>query len=165
MKIETTWISKTRGIVKSGYYEDCEDFSTLPPEKIQAICAFCYYDGKFVIVKNETYWEPISGHMEEGESPEETLIREVKEESNMKVLKYFPLGYLYVNDGDFFQVQYLCLVEPYGPFVSGPDGGVTENMMIYLEEMPEYLSKNDTSNLTLSRCKTVLEKVKIDNKL
>jgi len=163
MKIETSWISKSAGNKRTGFFEDKDNFSNLPKEKIKSICAFCYCDGKFVIVKNTSNilrnWEPVSGHIEQGESPEEALVREVQEESNMKVLKHFPLGYLYIREVDIYQVQYLCLVEPYGPFISDPDGGVTEIKLVDYSEMAEYFDKNDTSRLTLTRCKEVLDKV------
>ena len=158
MKIETTWVSKTKEVVKTGYYEDSDDFSNLPQEKIGSICAFCYYDGKFVLVNNGPLWEPVAGHVEKGESSEEALIREIQEESNMRVLKSYPLGYLYVNEGDFYQTQYLCIVEPYGPFVSDPDGGVTAIQLVDFSEIPNILDKDDTSRITLNRCESVLKK-------
>ena len=102
MKIETNWISKKTGEMVYAYYEESDDFSNLPQEKIGSVCAFCYCDGKFVLVNNEGNWEPVAGHVEKNESPDEALIREVKEESNMKVLKYFPLGFQYSHGEDFY---------------------------------------------------------------
>lgn len=164
MKTDLNWISKTAKNKRSGYYEDCDDFSKLPAEKIQAVCAFCFCGNKFVLVKNGKFWEPVAGHIEKGESPEEALIREIKEESNMKVLKYFPLGYLYVAEADFYQVQYLCLVEPYGPFVEDPDGGVTEVKLVDFAEVSKILEPADTSHATLKRCEEVFKEIKIDKK-
>lgn len=163
------WISKSKGLPKTGYYKDADDFLNLPQEKVLAICAFCYYDGKFVLVWNGSNirknWEPVAGHVEKDETFEEALIREIKEESNMKVLKFWPLGYLYVQEGDFYQAQYLCQVEPYGPFISDPDGGVTEIKLVDFAEIDGYLTKDDTSRSTLSRCAEVWEKLKLDKKL
>jgi 8-oxo-dGTP pyrophosphatase MutT (NUDIX family) len=152
MKKELNWISKTGKHERSGYYEEADDFSQLPTEKIKAVCAFSYCDGKFVIVKNGEYWEPVAGHVEMGETPEEALIREVQEESNMKVLKYFPVGYLYIREVDVYQTRYLCLVEPYGPFVSDPDGGVTAIKLVPSEDFAKYISATDSALLTVDRC-------------
>lgn len=163
MRKEISWTSKSKGLPRTGYYEDADDFSTLPTEKIKAICAFCFCKGKWVIVYNGSNlirnWEPVAGHIEEGETPEQALIREVKEESNMKVLKHFPLGYLHINEVGLIQAQYLCLVEPYGPFVSDPDEGVSEIKLVNFEEMDKYFIPEDTSRLTLDRCKEVFEKI------
>ena len=159
MRKETSWISKSKKEQRTGYYEDCDHFSGLPQEKIQAVCAFSFYGNKFVLVKNDPHWEPVAGHVEKGESPEEALVREIKEESNMKVLKYYPIGYLYIREVDIYQAQYLCLVEPYGPFVSDPDGGVTANILVDFSDIPKYLDKGDTSNLTLDRCWSVFKKI------
>ncbi len=105
-----------------------------------------------MIVKNGEYWEPVAGHVEMGETPEEALIREVQEESNMKVLKYFPVGYLYIREVDVYQTRYLCLVEPYGPFVSDPDGGVTAIKLVPSEDFAKYISATDSALLTVDRC-------------
>ncbi|MFA7252686.1 MAG: NUDIX hydrolase [Candidatus Paceibacterota bacterium] len=160
MKVNLSWISKTAKNKRSGYYKDSDDFSDLPQEKILAVCAFSFYGDKFVLVKNHGRWEPVAGHVEKGEGHVEALIREIKEESNMKVLKYFPLGYLYVEEKDFYQAQYLCLVEPYGPFINDPDGGVTEITLVDFSEVPKMLGPDDTSRATLKRCEEMFKKVR-----
>jgi len=157
MKIETSWISRTTGKKAYAYYEECNNFFSLPKEKMKSVCAFCYLDGKFVIVKNRGRWEPVAGHMEVGESPEETLVREVKEESNMKVLEYFPIGYLYTHGEDIFQPRYFCIVEPYGPFISDPDGDVSEIKLIDADEILKYIGRKDTSLLMKDKCLQILK--------
>jgi len=81
-----------------------------------------------VIVHNSKKddWGLIGGTVEDDETIEETLIREIKEESNMKVLSYKPIGYQKVTDTrgiqkTFYQLRYFVIVEPYGPFESYPD--------------------------------------------
>ena len=140
--------------------QECDDFSTLPQEKIGAVCAFCYYDGKFILVKNEELWQPVAGHVEEGETAEQALTREIKEESNTQLLKSYPLGYFYVSEGDFYSNWYLCEVKPYGPFVSDPDGGVTEIMFVDFKDITKYLSPDDIGNLLLKKCEEVWKKMK-----
>lgn len=157
MKTELKWISKTAGNNRTGFHDDTDDFSNLPQEKIKAVCAFCYYDGKYVIVKNGPHWEPVAGHVEAGETNEQALIREIKEESNMKVLKYFPVGYLYIKEVDIYQARYLCLVEPYGPFVSDPDGGVTEIKLVRPEDIVKFVDPQDTALLMTEKCLEIVE--------
>ena len=160
MKTEVSWISKSAGHKRTGFYEDTDDFSKLPMEKIGAICAFCYYDGKYVIVKNGPNWEPVAGHVELGETPEQALIREIHEESNMKVLKYFPVGYLYIREVDVYQTRYFCEVIPYGPFVSDPDGGVTEIKIIEPSDISKFVKLEDNSLLMVPKCLKILEDIK-----
>ena len=156
MKKELDWISKSGKNKRSGYYEETDDFSQLPSEKIKAVCAFCYYDNKFVIVKNGPYWEPVAGHIEEGETPEQALIREIKEESNMKVLKYFPIGYLYIREVDIYQTRYLCFVEPYGPFEMDPDGGVTEIKLVSPADIVNVIDWKDSTLLMKDKCMEII---------
>lgn len=152
MRKELNWISKTTGKEKRGYYEDADDFSSLPIEKVKSVCAFCLYDGRFLIVKNEGRWEPVAGHVEKGEDLQTALEREIKEESNMKVLKTFPIGYFYGQEEDIYQTRYLCLVEPYGPFVADPDGDVTEIKLVKESEILDHVHWKDTALLMRDKC-------------
>jgi len=137
-----------------------DNFSDLPQEKIGAVCAFCYYDGKFILVKNGGLWQPVAGHVEEGETAEQALTREIKEESNTQLLKSYPLGYFYVSTDDYYSTWYLCEVIPYGPFVSDPDGGVTEIIFVDFNEITKYLAPDDIGNLLLKRCEEVWRNMK-----
>lgn len=63
--------------------------------EILSIHAYCFYNDKLVVVyvDNKGYWTPPGGGIEQGESVEEAVIREVKEETNMKVLRQEIIGY------------------------------------------------------------------------
>jgi 8-oxo-dGTP pyrophosphatase MutT (NUDIX family) len=157
MKIETSWTSKRTGKKVVAFYEDTDSFDSLPAEKIKSVCAFCIYNNKFVIVKNEGNWEPVAGHVEPGESLEESLIREVKEESNMNIIRFYPIGYLYTYDQDIYQARYLCIVEPYGPFVSDPDGGVTEIKIIDMAEIKSYFNWGEVDERIKDRISEIIK--------
>ena len=77
-------------------------------------------------------WTPIGGHVEAGESYEEAAIREVQEESNMKALTLEFIGVqdVYEAGGICRQARFFCVAEPYGPFVSDPDGDIVEIKLI-----------------------------------
>lgn len=156
MKVETSWTSKKDGKLIKGFYEDVDDFSHLPKDKVRSVAAFCYLNGQILIVKNEGNWEPVAGHVEAGESLEEALVREVKEESNMKVLKSFPVGYLYTYDHDIYQARYLCVVEPYGEFLKDPAGEVTEIKPVKPAEIFDYVKWVDTSRLMADKCQKII---------
>lgn len=54
MKIETKWISKKTGLEVHAFYEETDDLSVLPQEKIKSVCAFCCVNKQFVVVKNHS---------------------------------------------------------------------------------------------------------------
>ncbi len=115
------------------YYEN-DTFEHLPQDRIKQAYAIAFNKDKFLLVNNITKpgsYTPVGGSVEEGENPNDTLIREIQEESNMKVLEYKLLGYQKVTDTSgvekpYYQLRYFAIVEPYGPFISDPAGKVTE---------------------------------------
>ena len=56
---------------------------------------------------NEGKWIGIGGHIENGESPEQALVREVKEETNLRINTYQFRGILYFINGDYEEMIYL----------------------------------------------------------
>jgi len=127
-------------------YEEVDSFSHLLQERVKQCYGVCFCGDKFLIVNNVDrpgYFALIGGSVEEGEHPDDTLIREIKEESNMKVLHYQPIGYQKVVDTrgiqePFYQLRYFCIAEPYGPFESDPAGKVTEVVMTDYENYKKY---------------------------
>ena len=115
-------------------YHDVDSFEDLPKEKCKQAYGIAFHDDKFIIVNNiKKPWSytPVGGSVEKGEHPDDALVREIQEESNMKVLEFKPIGYQKVIDTSgseepYYQLRYFCIVEPYGPFESDPAGKVTE---------------------------------------
>ena len=116
-------------------YWDVASFNDLELEKIRQIYGVCFYSGKMVVVlngKNGT-WGLVGGTREIGEAIEETLVREIKEESNTKVLSWKPVGVQQVTDPDgkiYYQLRAMCLVEPIADFKIDPAGTITEVRLI-----------------------------------
>lgn len=84
--------------------------------KCQQVYGVCFYHDEMLIVRGEN-WGLVGGHIEHNETFEETLIREVQEETNTKVMKYFPIGVQEVTNSDaktLFQLRCLAIVEPIG---------------------------------------------------
>ncbi len=76
-------------IYKFRYYESA-NYSNLDLAKITQIYGVCFYQDQMVIVLNgkKKTWGLVGGKPEKDESIEQTLEREVQEESNMQVLKW-----------------------------------------------------------------------------
>lgn len=127
------------------YYET-DSFDHLPQDEITQCYGISFVGDKFLVVNNiekPGSYTPAGGSREKGEHPDDTLIREIQEESNMKVLEYKPIGYQRVIDTSgiqkpYYQLRYFCKVEPYGPFVSDPAGKVTEVLEVDLSNYKSY---------------------------
>lgn len=122
-------------------YEDCNDFSILPKEQCTQIRSVCFCDGKMVIGLHGDGWAPIGGTIEAGETPEQTLAREVLEEANMEVIEQVPVSYQKVTDKEgksVYQLRGWCRAKPKGIFVADPDHGVKEIKLIEPKDYKQY---------------------------
>lgn len=137
-------------------YGDADSFDDLPKELVTQHYGVCFYGDKIVVgwqPKGER-WSLLGGKIEPGETFDEALVREVREESNMRVLEHRPIGYQKVIklDGSFiYQIRSKCIVEPIGEFVSDPAGGVTEIKLIDVSEWDEYIDWGDVGRRILER--------------
>lgn len=143
------------------YYET-DSFSHLSNNKTRAVHGFCFYNSKLVIVWSDKkgYWTPPGGAVEKGETPEEAIIREIKEESNMRVIKHIPIGYIEVNELDGSIVTHtrsFCIVEPYGPFISDPDGDINKIDLIDPKGYKEYFDWGECGDCIINRALELLE--------
>jgi 8-oxo-dGTP pyrophosphatase MutT (NUDIX family) len=87
---------------------------------ISQVTGYCVDDvGRILIVKNKRGWGFPGGHPEPGESPEDTLRREVIEEANVSLKKPEIIGYMEVRDPQngsvegthYVQLKYLAEIE------------------------------------------------------
>ncbi len=147
-------------------YSDCDDFSILPVEQCRQTYGVCFCGDKIVIgyggVKQN--WGLIGGTIEAGETFDQTFEREIQEESNMKVIKKLPVGYQKVidtRDGKaIYQLRYVAIVEPYGPFVSDPAGSITEIKLIDPREVKKYFDWRRIGDRIIERSCELLPKLK-----
>ena len=83
------------------------------------VLAYIKKDDKFLMLFrnkkehdiNKGKWIGIGGHIEEGESKEQALVREIKEETGLDVLHYLYRGELLFINNDFEEIMYLYLVD------------------------------------------------------
>ena len=155
MTINSTFTHKGR-VLKVKYY-DLDSFSSLPYAKCQQVYGVCFYKDKMVIVSGEGTsggWGLVGGHIEKGETYDKTLRREVREETNMRVLKSYPIGVQEVTTPDgkvVFQLRYCAIVEPLGKFEKDPAGSVTEIKLINSEDYKKYFDWGEIGERIIQR--------------
>ncbi|MFZ2522205.1 MAG: NUDIX hydrolase [Minisyncoccia bacterium] len=142
MQIKSQFTDK-EGKLAEVTYKDVDSFDHLLDKKVTQTYGVCFIEDKIVIVysiKGGGHWVLPGGSIEKGETFEECLKREIQEESNMKVLSFAPIGYQEVHfDGKIFnQLRYFCIVEPYGDFVSDPDGAINKIKLIDPKDYKQY---------------------------
>jgi len=154
MDIESTLTNRSNQTLRVIYRED-DPLKDLDGKILQCVHAFCLYKDTLVIVyaDNKKYWTPPGGGIEPGESFEEAVVREVKEETNMKVLHQEFIGYqdVYEPNRIVRQTRSFCIVEPFGDFVSDPDGDITEIKMIKPEHYKQYFDWGKVGDRLMER--------------
>ena len=143
MEIKSTTTDKLGKVMDIIYVED-DPLNNFDGRIMDGVRAHCFCNGKFVLVHSTNngrdHWTPPGGGIEKGENFQEAIDREIKEETNMKVLKQGMIGYLdFYKDGKILrQVIPVCIVEPYGDFVSDPDEDITEIKLIDPKDYKQY---------------------------
>ncbi|MEK9182044.1 MAG: NUDIX domain-containing protein [Patescibacteria group bacterium] len=148
-------ISNLDGSMTQIIYNDADSFDFLDKSKVKQVYGVCFFEGKMLIVFNgkRKAWGLVGGSIEAGESFEECLKREVKEESNMQVLSSVPVGYQAVTIGDntIYQLRYACAVRPIDSFVADPDNAITEIKLIDPLSYKEFFDWGEIGNRIIKR--------------
>ena len=165
MKKEIKSLMKTRQMGTLPYtYQDLDSTDEIKNIKVDGVHAYCFCEGKLVLVYSDKkgYWTPAGGAIEKGESIEEAVIREIKEETNMRVLKQKIIGYQEVFEPDRIHVQTrsICIVEPYSPFISDPDGDITEIKLIDPKDYKKYFDWGEVGDYIMQRALELLKELK-----
>lgn len=154
MKIKSHLINRSGQKLDLIYRED-DPLNNLDGKILQAVHAICFCGDKLVVVYAEAkgYWTPPGGGIELGESYEEAVMREVKEETNMKVLSQKLIGYqdIYEPDRIVRQTRSVCIVEPYGPFIKDPDGDITEIKLVDSRDYKKYFDWGEVGERIMER--------------
>ncbi|HEY4518692.1 MAG TPA: NUDIX hydrolase [Candidatus Paceibacterota bacterium] len=142
MEIKSELTNKSGQIIKV-VYREADPNVDLGEARLQGVHAFCFCGDKMLVVyaKNKGYWTPPGGGREPRETYQEAVVREVKEETNMRVIHQELIGYqdVYELDGRVNrQVRSFCIVEPYGEFTHDPDGDITEIKLIDPQDYKKY---------------------------
>lgn len=156
MEIKSTIKSRLSGIVPV-VYRDIESLEELDGRTVHGVHAYCFCGDELVIVYSDMkgYWTPPGGGVEQGETIEDAVVREVLEETNMRVLKQRIIGYQDISDPHRVttQTRSVCIVEPVGPFVADvdPEGDVTEIKLIDPKDIKKYFDWGEVGEHILER--------------
>ena len=156
--LTNTYTDKT-GVSYRFEYTQADSFEDLPQGACSQVYGICFHNDKMLVVNNilkPDSYTPVGGSVEEGEYPDDALVREIQEESNMKVLHFRPIGYQKVTDlsgliNSYYQLRYMCIVEPCGPFISDPAGKVTKVLEIDPEEYKRYFDWGEIGDAIIER--------------
>lgn len=150
-------------LYKFRYYE-LGNYDKLDPKKIKQIYGVCFYQDQMVIVLNgkKKTWGLVGGKPKDGENIEQAFEREVKEESNMQVLKWRPIGVQEVTDPDgrsYYQLRVACKVKPLGDFTSDPADTITEVKLIDPKDYKTYFDWGEIGEKIINRASQIKSKL------
>lgn len=153
MQIESTITNKQGETFKSIYHEGEDPTENLDGVILSGSGGHCFYGDKLVIVKSGNEWGFPGGAIEQGETWQEAIVREVKEESNMKVLHQELIGYqdFFMKKHSLRHVISFCIVEPYGNFETDPDNDITEIKLIDPKDFKQYINWGEIGDRIMER--------------
>jgi len=106
-------------------------------------------DGRVLVAKDRRDWGLPGGTLEEGETPQQALIRELDEEVNIDVLTCRPLGVQKLHYPDnpnkdegerFYQSRWVVIISKIKPRAPDPcDGRVFKRKFIHPTEFNDYV--------------------------
>ncbi len=148
---------------------DAENFEGVPDELILKAHAVCFNNGKMLLVNHSEWdiWGIPGGTRELGESLEQTLKREIEEETNCRIINCFPISYQKVISPDnkiYYGAQYICNVEPIDEFKTDPAGNIKKILWINPCDYYKYIEKKEFKEIILQRALSVFNKSNKNNK-
>ncbi len=165
MDIKTTLTNRS-GQVLDVNYRDVESELDFKDKKVSGVHAYCFYKDKLVIVYavSKGYWTPPGGGVEEGETARDAVRREVKEETNMRVLRQRFIGFQEIAEpkGTVSQTRSVCIVEPYGNFINDPDGDITEIKLIDPKEYKKYFDWGVVGDRLMQRALDIKSQMQLE---
>lgn len=86
---------------------------------------------------------------EPGDTIERVLHREMKEELNMRMLRWHPIGFQKLTNKKFgidYQLRVYAELEPIGDFIEDPGGGVIGHSLVAINALNKYIQYGDVGD-------------------
>lgn len=134
-----------RGETINTDWYDVQDISEIPDLEWEQVYAIGNLGGKVPIVHyadSDVRNLPGGKFDEPGDTIERVLDREMREELNMHVLSWRPIGYQHLSNqklGNAYQLRVYAELERIGQFVSDPGGAVVGHSLVPIEELNSYI--------------------------
>ena len=138
------------------HHTDVDNFDAVPDDLALKAHAVCFWNGKMLLVHHAQYdiWSIPGGTREPGESTEETLKREILEETNCEMIDCVPIAHQKVisSDGDdYYRLQYKCNVIPRGAFKEDIAGHVDRIAWINPDDAEQYIEDKEFKKAVIRR--------------
>jgi 8-oxo-dGTP diphosphatase len=167
MEIRDTYTRKD-GKEFSFIYHENDPHKGVETHQLRAVHGFCFtLEGQMILVNHPTSgWIPPGGGVEKDEHINDAVIREVLEETNMKVLHKEYLGSVDYPDDGQRHVRFFCLVKPLGPFVSDPDGDIEEIKEVdpFLDDIKNHFDWGPAGDRLMKLSRDMFSEFKKQNK-
>lgn len=151
------------GEVCDVHHIKADHFDEIPDELKFKAHAVCIHDGKMLLVNLSEWnvWSIPGGTREVGESIEETLRRELLEETNCEMLDIRPIAYQKVvspnGEKRYYRLQYICNVVPLGDFQEDVAGGVNKLAWIEPSDFEAYIENKEFKKVVIRRAIEILK--------
>ncbi len=149
--------------IKCDWYE-VSSIDDLPDVAWEQVYAVGNVAGKVPVVhyaNREVRNLPGGRFDEPGDTIESVLHREMREELNMRVLSWRPIGYQFLSNqkfGDAYQLRVYAELEPIGEFVSDPGGGVIGHSLVSIEELNTHIRYGEVGERIIDITKREFDK-------
>lgn len=143
---------------------DVDDKMAIPDLPWQQIYVIGDLGGKIPLVYYAHDRENLpGGHTEPGETLEQTLCREVREELNMRVVEWWPIGYQVLTNPDGkidYQFRVAAKLEKLGEFAGDIGGSVIGYRLVDIDEVNERIGYGDIGEHMIERVKNTKKAMK-----
>lgn len=153
----------SRGECCNVHHVDVDYFDDIPDSLKLKAHAVCLHQGKMLLVHHSEWniWGIPGGTRDPGESIEETLKREILEETNCKMIDSRPIAYQKVVGVDgkihHYGLQYFCNVVPLGDFEDDPAGNIDKIVWIKPDDFEEHIENKEFKKSVIRRALRILK--------
>lgn len=123
---------------------DLEQKQQLPDIDWYQVYAIGNYNNKVPIVHYPNAKDNLpGGKLDPGEDVEAALHREIEEELNMRVLRWYPIGYQHVvhpSGKTTNELRVYAVMEKIGEFINDPGGHITGHSLVDIELLNKFIS-------------------------